>query len=392
LTEKLVCFSTAICLILNSLILTTYSNANVYGQSVIKGIIGQVVGDEKTQFYVRDVKATEESGNKVVNVSIIIKNKGHTEQEFSPSSLRLVDSQSREYDPDYNPIILGFSSIHFPRDDVISWSAKFKILPSNNFTKIYFFPDRYRTETRFTVDLTKSMNPPERAPISSWVLSSNKGVKVTNRQLELTINDEKYEGNNYIIDVTIKNVGNSPVPYDGGNLMVKDSTGSPYSRNFFYPLVSSLLSGDLTPGEMVRGDIAFNANNPSGNTMIIYAGLFGDPFLNTGSSSAAASRPPSGNSVEIVSGSSTPNNGDWFLPQTLSLAKGTTVTWTNEDATLHTVTSGSPESESASWGKAFDSSYIPAGKIFKHTFYEIGLFDYFCTLHPFMKGEIDVKQ
>jgi len=46
--------------------------------------------------------------------------------------------------------------------------------------------------------------------------------------------------------------------------------------------------------------------------------------------------------------------GNHFEPETLKISKGTTVKWTNEDDSIHTVTSGTPET--SSWGTKFDSS------------------------------------
>ena len=47
--------------------------------------------------------------------------------------------------------------------------------------------------------------------------------------------------------------------------------------------LSPLLSGNLPPNEEVRGDIAYDIKKPNENTMIILsAGYFGDPYLNTG--------------------------------------------------------------------------------------------------------------
>jgi len=96
-----------------------------------------------------------------------------------------------------------------------------------------------------------------------------------------------------------------------------------------------------------------------------------------------------GSSVTISPGSSSPSNGKNFVPDTLNVKAGTTVTWTNGDTTLHTVTSGSPEGGES--GKVFDSSYLAAGKTFQHMFDKAGSFDYYCTLHPFMKGKIVVS-
>ena len=49
------------------------------------------------------------------------------------------------------------------------------------------------------------------------------------------------------------------------------------------------------------------------------------------------------NPVTVSSGSSNPSNGKFFVPDTLTASIGTTVTWTNDYVTLHTVTSGSPQ-------------------------------------------------
>ena len=96
-----------------------------------------------------------------------------------------------------------------------------------------------------------------------------------------------------------------------------------------------------------------------------------------------------GNSVTISAGSSVPSNGKFFVPETLTVSKGTTVSWTNGDSTLHTVTSGSAESGNS--GSEFDSSYLAAGKTFQHQFNTAGTFDYYCTLHPYMKGKVVVS-
>jgi plastocyanin len=65
-----------------------------------------------------------------------------------------------------------------------------------------------------------------------------------------------------------------------------------------------------------------------------------------------------GASVTISPGSSSPSSGKFFVPQTLTVSTGTTVTWTNGDSTLHTVTSGSPTAGNS--GTEFDSSYLAA--------------------------------
>ena len=97
-----------------------------------------------------------------------------------------------------------------------------------------------------------------------------------------------------------------------------------------------------------------------------------------------------GTSVSIVPGSSTPNNPKFYDPTPVNVAVGTNVTWTNNDATLHTVYSGSPQDTENS-GKLFQSDYMAKGKTFSHKFDTAGTFDYYCTLHPFMIGQVVVK-
>jgi plastocyanin len=95
-------------------------------------------------------------------------------------------------------------------------------------------------------------------------------------------------------------------------------------------------------------------------------------------------------SISIVSGSSAPNNPKFYDPSPANVAVGTTVTWTNNDATLHTVYSGTPD-DSANGGKLFQSTYMAKGQTFEHKFDTAGTFDYYCTLHPFMIGKIVVS-
>jgi plastocyanin len=92
--------------------------------------------------------------------------------------------------------------------------------------------------------------------------------------------------------------------------------------------------------------------------------------------------------ISIVPGSSAPTNKIFYDPSPANVAVGTTVTWTNNDATLHTATSGTPDSGPSG---EFDSSYLAKGKTFQHTFDKAGTFDYYCTLHPFMIGQVVVK-
>ena len=141
---------------------------------------------------------------------------------------------------------------------------------------------------------------------------------------------------------------------------------------------SPLLSG-LFHLAYAQNNATTMSGNMTGNATTMSANMTG----NTTSASG-------GNSVTISPGSSVPSNGKFFVPNILTVPKGTTVTWTNDDTTLHTVTSGSAESGNPGTGTEFDSSDLAAGKTFQHQFSIPGTFDYYCTLHPYMKGKVVV--
>lgn len=70
-----------------------------------------------------------------------------------------------------------------------------------------------------------------------------------------------------------------------------------------------------------------------------------------------------------------------FNPVNIKIPKGTTVIWTNNDGSDHTVTSDTA---------VFDSGTLNRGKTFEFTFNEIGTFDYHCSFHSSMHGEVTV--
>jgi plastocyanin len=75
-------------------------------------------------------------------------------------------------------------------------------------------------------------------------------------------------------------------------------------------------------------------------------------------------------------------SGFAFVPSTLTVSVGTTVTWTNKDSVSHTVTSDD---------NLFDSGTLPTGATFDHTFDQKGTFEYHCSFHPYMTGKIIVE-
>ncbi len=68
-----------------------------------------------------------------------------------------------------------------------------------------------------------------------------------------------------------------------------------------------------------------------------------------------------------------------FNPATITISKGTTVTWTQKDSAQHTVT-----------GNNFSSDVLSQGQTFSYTFNDTGTFEYNCHIHPSMRGKVVV--
>jgi plastocyanin len=73
-----------------------------------------------------------------------------------------------------------------------------------------------------------------------------------------------------------------------------------------------------------------------------------------------------------------------FSPTPLTVAPGTTVTWTNKDEEPHTVLS-------ADGGQSFKSPALDTDDKFTFTFDKAGTYKYFCSIHPRMVGTVVVK-
>ena len=91
--------------------------------------------------------------------------------------------------------------------------------------------------------------------------------------------------------------------------------------------------------------------------------------------------------VQNAPGSSFEGCEPCFLPSTVTIDLGGTVTWENPDDFPHTVTSGT--SADGPDG-VFDSSLMMVGKSYSNTFDESGTYDYFCMIHPWMTGTVIV--
>jgi plastocyanin len=71
-----------------------------------------------------------------------------------------------------------------------------------------------------------------------------------------------------------------------------------------------------------------------------------------------------------------------FMPKTLTVTVGTTVTWTNHDDVPHTVVSTK---------KGFASPALDTDERFSFRFTAPGTYPYYCSVHPMMTGTVVVK-
>lgn len=98
--------------------------------------------------------------------------------------------------------------------------------------------------------------------------------------------------------------------------------------------------------------------------------------------------------VHNIEGSSVPGceetDEGCFIPATVTIDAGGEVTWVNDDAVTHTVTSGvltdgGPDG-------VFDSGLFSPATSFSHKFEEVGEYPYFCLVHPWMEGLVIVQE
>ena len=75
-----------------------------------------------------------------------------------------------------------------------------------------------------------------------------------------------------------------------------------------------------------------------------------------------------------------------FSPETLTIKKGTTVTWTNQDDARHDIT---PVGDASDFER---SELLEQGESYNFTFNTVGTYEYICSPHPYMTGTIEVTE
>jgi plastocyanin len=137
-----------------------------------------------------------------------------------------------------------------------------------------------------------------------------------------------------------------------------------------------LLAACSSPPPQTSPSVTFG----SGATTPGMPGMTGMPPMSgppagTSASTTGTAVPVAGNAVSI--------DNFAFVPATLTVPAGSTVTWTNHDEEPHTV--------AASDG-SFHSPGMGSQGTYSHTFATAGRFDYVCSIHPFMHATVVVTQ
>lgn len=69
-----------------------------------------------------------------------------------------------------------------------------------------------------------------------------------------------------------------------------------------------------------------------------------------------------------------------FVPETITVSKGDTVTWTNRDTARHDVTFNGES-----------SPLLGPDEKYSRTLDTAGTYDYYCSVHPSMRGKVIVQ-
>lgn len=112
--------------------------------------------------------------------------------------------------------------------------------------------------------------------------------------------------------------------------------------------------------------------------------------LNITSTSSSGSN--SVTTVSIVKGALNPSSAQFYNPSPVTVKSGSTIRWINEDLAPHTATLDSPKDGGASVAN-HDTGIIGPGQSADQVIsLSKGVFEYYCALHPYMKGTINIEE
>ena len=93
-------------------------------------------------------------------------------------------------------------------------------------------------------------------------------------------------------------------------------------------------------------------------------------------------------SVLIPNGNYDIASTGFYIPLNLEVVPGTVVVWVNDDSVPHTIQSQNEKGEIIG---LFNSAPLQTGETFEYTFDESGIYNYYCSFHPWRVGMITVR-
>jgi plastocyanin len=142
-------------------------------------------------------------------------------------------------------------------------------------------------------------------------------------------------------------------------------------------LAALVLAGCSSPPSETSPSVAFGSDSGVTPGMPGMSGVPSKPGAPaaTTASATGSTVPEAGDAVSI--------DNFAFVPPTLTVAAGSTVTWTNLDEEPHTVVADDGSFHSPGMGLQGTYSY---------TFPTPGRFEYVCSVHPFMRATVVVTR
>ena len=139
-------------------------------------------------------------------------------------------------------------------------------------------------------------------------------------------------------------------------------------------------------------DVPPPSSKIKGEIPVVPASPVFDIAKSTESGSAGTTEKPKADvTLIILEGSATQGNPD-YDPKELTVKQGQTILADNVDVVPHTVTSGTGPSDATS-GQIFDTGIIMASEstVMDTSGIELGTYDYYCTIHPYMVGKLTTE-
>ncbi|HEX9039066.1 MAG TPA: plastocyanin/azurin family copper-binding protein [Ktedonobacterales bacterium] len=157
-------------------------------------------------------------------------------------------------------------------------------------------------------------------------------------------------------------------------------------RSAFLAIGTGLLFSLVLAGCGLTGGGSASANQPGGamSTSTASASATETASSTATVSSRATSTPTSGGQHAVVRVIGSVATGYAFLPATITIKVGATVTWINATSAPHTSTSDI--GSTLTW----DSHTMNPEGAYRFTFTQVGTFHYHCGIHPGMRGTIIV--